>query len=149
MLIACVSLYVCPAFIGMTAVICTYPLDVIRARLAFQVTGEHRYTGIGNAFQTIYLKVQERERSLYKNCFAMLFFLFNCVSSSQEGGIPGFYRGLIPTIIGMAPYAGNYYSFYWLFRTVFFFLFEVDSAVSGCVVDDIQSSIVQLTSHAK
>lgn len=41
----------------MTAVICTYPLDVIRARLAFQVTGEHRYTGIGNAFQTIYLKV--------------------------------------------------------------------------------------------
>lgn len=44
-------------FIGMTAVICTYPLDVIRARLAFQVTGEHRYTGIGNAFQTIYLKV--------------------------------------------------------------------------------------------
>uniref|UniRef100_A0AAY5EBL6 Solute carrier family 25 member 16 n=1 Tax=Electrophorus electricus TaxID=8005 RepID=A0AAY5EBL6_ELEEL len=29
---------------GMTAVICTYPLDVIRARLAFQVTGEHRYT---------------------------------------------------------------------------------------------------------
>lgn len=42
---------------GMTAVICTYPLDVVRARLAFQVTGDHRYTGIINAFQTIYLKV--------------------------------------------------------------------------------------------
>lgn len=42
---------------GMTAVICTYPLDVVRARLAFQVTGEHRYTGIANAFHTIYLKV--------------------------------------------------------------------------------------------
>lgn len=41
----------------MTAVICTYPLDVIRARLAFQVKGEHRYTGIANAFHTIYLKV--------------------------------------------------------------------------------------------
>lgn len=41
----------------MTAVICTYPLDVVRARLAFQVTGEHRYTGIANAFHTIYLKV--------------------------------------------------------------------------------------------
>lgn len=41
----------------MTAVICTYPLDVVRARLAFQVTGYHRYTGIANAFQTIYLKV--------------------------------------------------------------------------------------------
>ncbi|XP_014070653.1 graves disease carrier protein homolog [Salmo salar] len=64
---------------GMTAVICTYPLDVIRARLAYQVKGHHRYTGIGNAFHTIYLK---------------------------EGGIPGFYKGLIPTLIGMAPYAG-------------------------------------------
>ncbi|KAI7805981.1 putative graves disease carrier protein [Triplophysa rosa] len=64
---------------GMTAVICTYPLDVVRARLAFQVTGEHRYTGIRNAFHTIYL---------------------------TEGGISGFYRGLTPTIIGMAPYAG-------------------------------------------
>ncbi|KAL2083610.1 hypothetical protein ACEWY4_021383 [Coilia grayii] len=64
---------------GMTAVIFTYPLDVVRARLAFQVTGDHRYTGIANAFQTIYLK---------------------------EGGFKGFYRGLTPTIIGMAPYAG-------------------------------------------
>ncbi|XP_012694378.1 graves disease carrier protein [Clupea harengus] len=64
---------------GMTAVICTYPLDVVRARLAFQVTGHHRYTGIVNAFQTIYLK---------------------------EGGYSGFYRGLTPTLIGMAPYAG-------------------------------------------
>lgn len=64
---------------GMTAVICTYPLDVIRARLAFQVTGEHRYTGIANAFHTIYLK---------------------------EGVKKGFYRGLTPTLIGMAPYAG-------------------------------------------
>lgn len=31
---------------GLTAVTLTYPLDTIRARLAFQVTGEHRYTGI-------------------------------------------------------------------------------------------------------
>ncbi|XP_066549207.1 solute carrier family 25 member 16 isoform X1 [Amia ocellicauda] len=64
---------------GMTAVICTYPLDVIRARLAFQVKGEHGYTGIANAFQTIY---------------------------KHEGGVKGFYRGLTPTLIGMAPYAG-------------------------------------------
>ncbi|OAD56419.1 Graves disease carrier protein like protein [Eufriesea mexicana] len=30
---------------GVTAVILTYPLDIIRARLAFQVTGEHIYEG--------------------------------------------------------------------------------------------------------
>uniref|UniRef100_A0A8D0L231 Solute carrier family 25 member 16 n=1 Tax=Sphenodon punctatus TaxID=8508 RepID=A0A8D0L231_SPHPU len=64
---------------GITAVICTYPLDMVRVRLAFQVKGEHKYTGIIHAFKTIYTK---------------------------EGGLPGFYRGLIPTIVGMAPYAG-------------------------------------------
>jgi solute carrier family 25 protein 16 len=31
---------------GMTAVTLTYPLDTIRARLAFQITGEHKYKGI-------------------------------------------------------------------------------------------------------
>ncbi|KAF6109577.1 hypothetical protein HJG60_010845 [Phyllostomus discolor] len=64
---------------GMTAVICTYPLDMVRVRLAFQVKGEHTYTGIIHAFRTIYAK---------------------------EGGFLGFYRGLMPTILGMAPYAG-------------------------------------------
>ncbi|GAB1295182.1 Graves disease carrier protein homolog [Apodemus speciosus] len=64
---------------GMTAVICTYPLDVVRVRLAFQVKGEHTYSGIIHAFKTIYAK---------------------------EGGFLGFYRGLMPTILGMAPYAG-------------------------------------------
>lgn len=101
----CDLLGACTSSVGMTAVICTYPLDVIRARLAFQVTGEHRYTGIGNAFQTIYLKVIRGKWSLNENCFVISYFK-NCVSSSKEGGIPGFYRGLFPTIIGMAPYAG-------------------------------------------
>ncbi|XP_053547815.1 solute carrier family 25 member 16 [Bombina bombina] len=64
---------------GITAVICTYPLDMVRARLAFQVKGEHRYNGILHTFKTMYTK---------------------------EGGVRGFYRGLVPTIIGMAPYAG-------------------------------------------
>ncbi|XP_024153604.1 graves disease carrier protein [Oryzias melastigma] len=63
---------------GMTAVMFTYPLDVVRARLAFQVTGDHRYSGIVNVFQSVY----------------------------RTEGVSGFYRGLTPTLIGMAPYAG-------------------------------------------
>lgn len=39
---------------GVTAVFLTYPLDTIRARLAFQVAGEHMYTGIINAATTIF-----------------------------------------------------------------------------------------------
>ncbi|XP_033110121.1 graves disease carrier protein-like isoform X2 [Anneissia japonica] len=63
---------------GVTAVLVTYPLDVIRARLAFQVHGEH-YSGIIHTFHSIW---------------------------HQEGKMKGFYRGFIPTFIGMIPYAG-------------------------------------------
>lgn len=38
---------------GVTAVTLTYPLDTIRARLAFQVTGEHVYNGIVHAAKSI------------------------------------------------------------------------------------------------
>ena len=57
----------------------TYPLDVVRARLAFQVTGEHIYFGVIDTFRTI--KIEE--------------------------GRKGFFRGIIPSLLGMAPYAGK------------------------------------------
>lgn len=70
---------------GLTAVLLTYPLDTIRARLAFQVTGEHRYKGIVHA-ATSMLK--------------------------EEGGVRALYRGFLPTLMGMAPYAGlSFYCF--------------------------------------
>ena len=62
----------------MTAVLFTYPLDVIRARLAFQVAGE-MYSGIIHAFKVIF---------------------------TEEGGVRALYRGMVPTMLGMAPYAG-------------------------------------------
>lgn len=68
---------------GVTAVCLTYPLDTIRARLAFQVTGEHVYNGIFHA-----------AISMFK----------------LEGGFRALYRGFLPTVCGMIPYAGS--SFY-------------------------------------
>ena len=67
-------------FTGMSAVLVTYPLDVIRARLAFQVAGEVIYTGIIDAFR---------------------------IMITQEGGIRALYKGIVPTMLGMAPYAGK------------------------------------------
>ena len=64
----------------MTAVLLTYPLDIIRARLAFQVAGEIVYTGIANAFYMIV---------------------------TREGGFFALYKGIVPTMVGMAPYAGK------------------------------------------
>jgi len=42
---------------GITAVLLTYPLDTIRARLAFQITGEHVYSGITHAAVTMFKEV--------------------------------------------------------------------------------------------
>eukprot|EP00058_Branchiostoma_floridae_P016399 XP_002601887.1 hypothetical protein BRAFLDRAFT_86364 [Branchiostoma floridae] len=39
---------------GMSAVILTYPLDMVRVRLMFQVKGEHLYEGIWHTFRTIW-----------------------------------------------------------------------------------------------
>ncbi|XP_074648557.1 solute carrier family 25 member 16-like [Tubulanus polymorphus] len=64
---------------GMTAVLGTYPLDMVRARLAFQVSGEQVYSGIADAFQKIW---------------------------KTEGGLPALYRGIVPTLMGMVPYGG-------------------------------------------
>jgi solute carrier family 25 protein 16 len=54
-----------------TAVTCTYPLDVVRVPLAFQMIGRLTYTGIMHASKLIYAK---------------------------EDGLLGFYRGLMPNI---------------------------------------------------
>jgi solute carrier family 25 protein 16 len=64
----------------MTAVLLTYPLDVVRTRLAFQVAGETFYAGIVDALR---------------------------VMVTREGGVPALYKGIVPTMLGMAPYAGK------------------------------------------
>lgn len=73
---------------GLTAVFLTYPLDTIRARLAFQISGEHIYTGIVHTATSI---------------------------CREEGGMRALYRGFTPTLMGMVPYAGlSFYCFEYL-----------------------------------
>ncbi|KAI5064900.1 hypothetical protein GOP47_0019595 [Adiantum capillus-veneris] len=67
---------------GGTAVLCTYPLDLARTRLAYQVKdaalNARVYKGIGDVFCKAYM----------------------------ECGLRGLYRGVGPTLYGMLPYAG-------------------------------------------
>ncbi|CAG8439862.1 6854_t:CDS:2 [Diversispora eburnea] len=73
---------------GITSVLCTYPLELIRVRLAFEV-GKDSPVGLRSICQKIY---HESAASLRYEYFH--FPLMN------------FYRGLFPTIMGMIPYAG-------------------------------------------
>lgn len=68
---------------GVTAAALTYPLDTIRARLAFQVTSNTLYSGIKHAAVRMF---------------------------QEEGGFRALYRGFWPNMLGMVPYAG--FSFY-------------------------------------
>ncbi|XP_003974124.1 mitochondrial coenzyme A transporter SLC25A42 [Takifugu rubripes] len=61
---------------GTTAVMLTYPLDMVRARMA--VTAREMYSNIMHVFVRIF----------------------------QEEGVKTLYRGFMPTILGVIPYAG-------------------------------------------
>ncbi|KAK4422216.1 Mitochondrial carrier protein CoAc1 [Sesamum alatum] len=77
---------------GGTAVLCTYPLDLARTKLAYQIVeargpvqhgmtqfnASPAYSGIRNVMERVY----------------------------SEGGVRALYRGIGPTLIGILPYAG-------------------------------------------
>jgi len=72
---------------GATAVIFTYPLDLVRVRFAVAVEN-NQYRGVWHALKVI---------------------------SRNEGGVRALYKGIGPTIMGIAPYAGmNFASFEFL-----------------------------------
>ncbi|GFQ65351.1 graves disease carrier protein homolog [Trichonephila clavata] len=97
---------------GVTAVMMTYPLDVVRARLAFQVTGEHVYSGIYDTLSCIF---------------------------RTEGGMRALYKGLSPTVLGMIPYAGL--SFY-VFERLKFLCLEYIPNICGRPHSGSRSGVV-------
>ncbi|KAK4787630.1 hypothetical protein SAY86_011463 [Trapa natans] len=77
---------------GGTAVLCTYPLDLARTKLAYQVKGSAVSVGPGVSSingKPAYSGIRDVLTSVYR-----------------EGGIRGLYRGVGPTITGILPYAG-------------------------------------------
>lgn len=109
--------FVAGSLTGMTAVSCTYPLDVVRARLAYQVH-EKRYDGVWHTLRTV---------------------------AKEEGGIRGLYRGYVPTVLGMVPYAGVAFYTYEVLKSV---LMEKESTTklsldgSGTVVLTIPATLL-------
>lgn len=84
---------------GGTAVVLTYPLDLVRARLTFQVKGAQASTIANNSSNTGGLLGRSAIISTMTHAF------------KNEGGIRALYRGMAPTLIAMIPYnACNFYT---------------------------------------
>ncbi|KAI4347012.1 hypothetical protein L6164_007864 [Bauhinia variegata] len=81
---------------GGTAVLFTYPLDLIRTKLAYQLVSSPKLNAQG-------LVNNEQVYRGILDCFAKTY---------KEGGIRGLYRGVAPTLVGIFPYAGLKFYFY-------------------------------------
>ncbi|TVU34185.1 hypothetical protein EJB05_16016, partial [Eragrostis curvula] len=76
---------------GGTAVLCTYPLDLVRTKLAYQVKN------VGQPGNALGNSGQQQAYSGIKDVFKTVY---------KEGGARSLYRGVGPTLIGILPYAG-------------------------------------------
>lgn len=86
---------------GVTSVLMTYPLDLVRARLASVVSPN----GIAVAATTT--TSAGAIRVLPTTIVGTLGYVFR-----HEGGLAGLYRGITPTVLAMIPYGGcNFYMF--------------------------------------
>ncbi|KAK4613797.1 hypothetical protein CLAFUW4_09252 [Fulvia fulva] len=91
----------CGAIAGITSVTVTYPLDIVRTRLSIQSAS---FEGLSKA---------EAEKKL-PGMWATLASMYK-----NEGGIRALYRGLLPTIAGVAPYVGLNFMVYESVRQYF------------------------------
>ncbi|KAK8150093.1 hypothetical protein G3M48_004146 [Beauveria asiatica] len=77
---------VCGGSAGITSVFLTYPLDIVRTRLSIQSAS---FAELGNRPQQL-PGMWSTMATMYRS----------------EGGVPALYRGIVPTVAGVAPYVG-------------------------------------------
>lgn len=91
---------------GVTSVFFTYPLEVIRVRLAFETKREGR-SSLRSIVRQIYsenaLTIPENAPALMRNMAAAS---AQAPALIPKTGLVNFYRGFSPTLLGMLPYAG-------------------------------------------
>ena len=90
---------ICGGFAGITSVTCTYPLDIVRTRLSIQTAS---FEALG--------KHEGKPPGMWPTMVKMY---------KTEGGIVGLYRGIIPTVAGVAPYVGLNFMVYESVRQYF------------------------------
>ncbi|KAK9418623.1 putative Mitochondrial carrier domain-containing protein [Seiridium unicorne] len=89
----------CGGVAGITSVFFTYPLDIVRTRLSIQSAS---FAALGD-------KPKGKLPGMWPTLVAMY---------KQEGGVSALYRGIIPTVAGVAPYVGLNFMTYEYVRKV-------------------------------
>lgn len=82
---------ICGGIAGVTSVFLTYPLDIVRTRLSIQSAS---FAALGDRPKQL--------PGMWPTLVAMY---------KQEGGVAALYRGIIPTVTGVAPYVSPSVSF--------------------------------------
>ncbi|KAL5410226.1 hypothetical protein PMIN03_005530 [Paraphaeosphaeria minitans] len=90
----------CGGLAGITSVTLTYPLDIVRTRLSIQSA----------SFETL-------KREAGRKLPGMLGIMTSMYKN--EGGFLALYRGIVPTVAGVAPYVGLNFMVYEMARTQF------------------------------
>ncbi|POS82926.1 mitochondrial carrier [Erysiphe pulchra] len=91
---------ICGGAAGITSVFFTYPLDIVRTRLSIQ--------------SAPFVSKTQHANTKLPGMWNTMLIMYN-----TEGGILALYRGIIPTIAGVAPYVGLNFMTYELIRSYF------------------------------
>jgi solute carrier family 25 phosphate transporter 23/24/25/41 len=115
----------CGGLAGITSVTFTYPLDIVRTRLSIQSAS---FAGLEKRGQKL-PGMWGILTSMYKN----------------EGGFLALYRGIVPTVAGVAPYVGLNFMVYEIMRKQFTREGEKDPSAIGKLAAGASSGAVAQT----
>lgn len=92
---------------GATAVVFTYPLDLLRTRLAWRTSGIEAPESATSSAATA-------KRGLQRSTMATML-----GSLVKKEGVPGLYKGVGPTLLGIFPYAGLKFFVYQYMKSLY------------------------------